>query len=161
LAGDAGDVAFSDVERPIKAYLLALWRLRVPIAAAGTAEPLRRASFEAGFVRMPQSFRGVVDRAEATELFRAALAHIAAHLVFGGAKFPVAGLKPVQIALISLIEDARVEQRAIAVFPGLRRLWLPFHRAAPSDALIAPVLMARLARALIDPDHRDDNGWVS
>jgi nitric oxide reductase activation protein len=69
-------------------------------------------------------------------------------------------LKPVQIALVSLVEDARVEQRAIAVFPGLRRLWLPFHRAAPSAALIGPVLLARLSRALIDPDYHDDNGWV-
>jgi hypothetical protein len=161
VSGDGGDVAFSDVERRLRAYLVALWRLRVPIATGGEkAEPLRRASFEAGFVRLPPAFRGVVDRGEATELFRAALAHIAAHLVLGGGKFPIGGLKPVQVALISLIEDARVEARAIAVFNGLRRLWLSFHRAAPSAAATAPGLMARLSRALLDPDYRDGHGWV-
>src|SRR3546814_20068845 len=44
--------------------------------------------------------------------------------------------------------------------PGLRRLWLPFHVAEPGGAQTAPILMARLARAMIDPDYRDDDAWV-
>ena len=73
---------------------------------------------------------------------------------------PIGSLKPVQVALVSLIEDARVEQLALGDLPGLRRLWLPFHVAAPGGAVTAPALMARLARALLDPIYADDHGWV-
>jgi nitric oxide reductase NorD protein len=161
LTAESSEVTFSDVERRLKAYLIALWGLRVPIRStlADDGQPLRRASFDSGFIRMPAAFRGP-SRSQATELFRASLAHIAAHLFFGGSKFRASGLKPLQVALVSLIEDARVEQRAFRVFPGLRRLWVPHHVAEPSAALIGPVLMARLARALIDPAYRDEDAWV-
>jgi nitric oxide reductase NorD protein len=70
-----------------------------------------------------------------------------AHFHFTGGKFALGGLKPVQIALVSLIEDARVAQLAIGRFPGLRGFWLPFHLAEASGVLTTPALMARLARA--------------
>jgi Mg-chelatase subunit ChlD len=70
-------------------------------------------------------------------------------------------LKPVQIAIASLIEDARVEALAMRDYPGLRRLWLPFHAAEPHGPHLTEVLMARLSRALIDPDYRDDDPWVN
>ncbi|MGE5146471.1 MAG: nitric oxide reductase activation protein NorD, partial [Candidatus Eiseniibacteriota bacterium] len=161
LGHDADAPAFSDLERRLKAYLLALWHLDPPIrSGAGPGrEPPRRAGFESGIVRMPESFPGFPPPQMRT-LFRAALAHIGAHFRFTREKFPVGSLKPVQLALISLIEDARVEQLAMREFPGLRRLWLPFHVAEASGALAAPILFARLARALIDPDYRDDNAWV-
>src|SRR5205807_10200077 len=79
---------------------------------------------------------------------------------FTRTKFPIGSLKPIQVALVSLIEDARVEQLVMRTYPGLRRLWLPFHVAGPQGAVTAPALMARLARALIDPSYGDDNGWV-
>lgn len=160
-AGAGGPPAFADFERRLKAYLVALWRLQCPIraTAAGVGEGPRRTSFESGIVRIPETFRGVPPT-QVADLFRAALAHVAAHFRFTQAKFKIESLKPVQVAVISLIEDARVEQRAIDVFPGLRRLWLPFHVAEPSNALTAPVLFARLSRALIDPDYDDDNAWV-
>ncbi len=109
---------------------------------------------------MPQTFRGF-GRQSGKDLFRASLAHVLAHFQFGGQKFAVGGLKPVQIALVSLIEDARVEQLALAELPGLRRFWLPFHVAEPNNALTAPALMMRLARALLDPAYVDPHGWVT
>lgn len=162
LQRESGEVELSQVERRLKAYLMALWHLRCPIRrpveTEGAAES-RRASFDGTIIRMPESFRGFAGQ-RAADLFRAAAAHIAAHLVFTKTKFPVGSLKPVQLALISIIEDARVEHLAMRAFPGLRDLWLPFHVAAPSGAVVAPALLARLARALIDPDHEDDNAWV-
>jgi Mg-chelatase subunit ChlD len=120
----------------------------------------RRPCFSNGVVRVPQSSRGV-DGQSGKDLFRAALAHVLAHFQFGGGKFPLGSLKPVQIALVSLIEDARVEQLAIGRFPGLRRFWLPFHLADASGVVTAPALMARLARALLDPGYFDTHAWVS
>jgi hypothetical protein len=161
LSHDADAPAFADLERRLKSYVVALWRLDFPIRSGPGpgGEPPRRAGFESGIVRVPDSFPGFPP-AQVPELYRASLAHIGAHFRHTREKFAVGSLKPVQIALISLIEDARVEQLAIRAFPGLYRLWRPFHVAQPSSALTAPVLLARLARALLDPDYWDDNDWV-
>ena len=154
-------VAFSSVERRVKAFVTALWGLSPPLRARPHAAPDQalRASFDGGIVRLPESFRGY-SGTRAIDLFLAAAAHVAAHLTFGRARFAVGGLKPLQVALVSLIEDARVEQLALQVYPGLLRFWLPHHVATAGGAVTAPGLLARLARALIDPDYSDDNGWV-
>jgi hypothetical protein len=162
LADGGQDVLFADVERRLKAYMVALWRRHPPFRALadGALDQRRRASFDGGILRLPDVFRGF-PAAEARRLFLAAVAHVGAHFEFSTVRFPVGSLKPVQVALISLIEDARIEQLAIRRFPGLRRLWLPFHTATAQGAISAPALMARLAHALIDPGHVDDNGWVT
>lgn len=154
-------VSLSAVERQLKAYVTALWRIAPPIRTQppGAADQPRRSNFDGGILRLPQEYRGFLGET-GERLFRAAAAHMAAHLHFGGPRFPVGSLKQVQIALVSLIEDARVENLAIGVYPGLRRLWLPFHAAATPGVGTAPALMARLARALIDPGYEDDGPWV-
>lgn len=156
-----GEVTFADIERQLKAFIMALWRMAPPIrtASASHLNRPRRSSLVGGLVRMPEAFPGFVGR-NAKDLYFAALAHVSAHLQFSKSKFPIGKLKPVQVALVSLIEDARVEQLAMTTYPGLRRLWLPFHVAQASGALTAPSLMARLSRALIDPVYDDGNGWV-
>jgi len=72
----------------------------------------------------------------------------------------VGELKPVQVALVSLIEDARVESLSMGIFPGLRKLWAPFHVARPGGAITAMSLFARLSRALIDEEYEDDDPWI-
>jgi Mg-chelatase subunit ChlD len=99
--------------------------------------------------------------AEARRHFRAVLSHIAAHAVYSPQKFPLGTLKPIQVALVGLVEDARVEALATAEFPGLARLWQRFHIATPASAFTAEQLMARLSRALIDPRYEDDDPWVN
>jgi nitric oxide reductase NorD protein len=161
LVHEADEIFFADIDRQLKAFLMALWRRAQPIRTINDLnfDRPRRASFAGRIIRVPKSFRGFAGR-QATDVFYAALAHIAAHLQFSQQRFPVGSLKPVQVALTSLIEDARVEHLAMRIYPGLRKLWLPFHVAQPSGALAAPLLMTRLARALIDPGYEDDNGWV-
>jgi len=158
----ADSVAFTDIERELKAFVAALWRAAPPIRVlppAGFDVP-RRITFGNGVIRVPQSFRGFGKRS-GKDLFRAALAHAMAHFQFTPGKFALGGLKPVQIALVSLIEDARVEQLALKELPGLRRSWLPFHQVEPGAVLTAPALMMRLARALLDPSYSDPHGWVN
>ena len=94
-------------------------------------------------------------------LYRAAAAHAASHVVYTAAQFDSTALNSLQTTLIGLIEDARVESIALKQFPGLRQLWLPLHRATPASGDGAAPLMARLARALLDPDYRDDHPWVA
>ncbi|MFZ2154860.1 MAG: VWA domain-containing protein [Bradyrhizobium sp.] len=158
-----GDIGFTDVERALKAYLIALFRQKPFIrAVAGTPGDTlqRRASFERQFVQVPARLRGVAT-SSVRKVYRAMLAHIGAHLVHSGPRFQVRGLKPMQVALVSLIEDARVEQLAMRELPGLFRLWAPFHTARADGGVTAPSLFARLSRALIDPNYRDDDLWVT
>ncbi|MEH2479815.1 nitric oxide reductase NorD protein [Nitrobacteraceae bacterium AZCC 2146] len=163
LAHSSGGTGFAETERPTKAFVTALWgrppSLRsLPMEQGQSAQ--RRASIAGPLIRLPEFYRGVADGA-APALYRAAAAHAQAHLVFGGTRFDVGKLKPLQVALVTLIEDARVEILAMRQLPGLRRLWSPYHVAIPSGAATAPMLLARLARALFDPGHVDDDGFVS
>ncbi|APW40385.1 hypothetical protein RD110_00840 [Rhodoferax koreense] len=93
---------------------------------------------------------------------QAAASHAAAHWRFGGPPIPRGKLKPVQQALLGVLEDARVEWLALQALPGLRGLWLPFHEgsgAAQGSGFDA--LLGRLARTLLDPAHIDPHPWVA
>ncbi len=120
-----------------------------------------RSSLAPPLLLMPESFADH-PRDRQADLAKAALAHAAAHQLFGGRTlFDPKGLKPVQITLTSLIEDARVERLAINRWPGLRRFWQPFHDADPKSARTVPLLMARMSRCLIDPSYRDPDPWIA
>ena len=158
----AGDIVFTDLERRLKLYLLALWKLQPPLRnLPASPAPLsaRRITVTSGVIQAPEIFPGF-HGVKAEQIFRAGLAHAGAHLMFSRQKFRPGQLKPIQIALISLLEDARVEYLAMRVYPGLQKLWLPFHTAKPDGPQLAPLLLARLSRALLDQNYQDENGWV-
>lgn len=159
----SSDVLFIDVERRLRAYLVALWRLHPAIRTAairpGGPAP-RRSAFDGLIVRVPEAYAGWRGQNAVTH-YRAVLAHVGAHIMFSRERFPIGTLKPVQQALVSLIEDARVESLAAQDYPGLQRLWARYHVAEPHGGVTAELLMPRLARALIDPDYRDPDPWVS
>jgi hypothetical protein len=155
-------VAFSAVERRLSLYLRALWDLDVelrPVLHASGPARGRRATLDRRLIRLPWSCAGCAGQT-GLDLFRAAAVHAAAHVLHTSQRFPVDELKPLQVALISLIEDARVEHLAMRQFPGLKAVWAPFHVARPGGAASSVSLMSRLARALIDEDYEDDDPWV-
>lgn len=157
----SGQIGFADMEPRLKPFLTALWGDTPPLRETPANAPeqaRRRAGFDGNVVRLPSSFPGF-QPADSERLYRAAVAHLAAHLRFTRERFPVGGLRPAQIALVSLIEDARVEQLALQELPGLARLFLPFHTA--TTAATAPALFARLARVLADHSFEDPNPWVA
>jgi len=159
----SGQVTFGMMQGQLRAFASALWGSTVPLRESGPApgqSPLRRTTFAGRIVRVPDVFKGVAPTA-APAVFKAAVAHATAHLALGGPRFEVGTLKPVQLVLVAMVEDARIEALAMRRFPGLRRLWAPFHTAVPSPLRTAPVLLARLAHALFDPDYQDDDGFVS
>jgi len=161
LEQEAGGASFFDLERPLRAYLTATFGVSPPLRiapAVGRGGAARRCSFAGGVLLIPPTLPGY--QGETEPLFRAALAHIGAHLRFTPRRFPVGQLKPLQLAVVSLIEDARVETLAAREMPGLARLWRGFHVAKPGGLATAPSLFARLAKALIDPDFEDPDGWV-
>lgn len=161
LEREAGTVTFFDVERRLRAYMTALYGQTPPmrVTSPGPQDGAgRRCSFAGGVIQMPATFPG--HRGREIPLFRAALAHVGAHLRYAPGRFPLGQLKPMQVAVVSLIEDARIEHLAMREMPGLVRLWRPFHVARPGGTATAPSLFARLARALIDPEFDDPDGWV-
>lgn len=156
-------IGFAETERQTKVFVTSLWGkpplLRTLTMDSGQAAQ-RRSSIAGPLIQLPEFYRGVQDEA-ARALYRAAAAHAQAHLVLGGERFPVGTLKPLQVALVTLIEDARIETLAMRQLPGLRRLWSSYHVAVPAGVATAPALLARLSRALFDPLYVDDDGFVS
>lgn len=133
-------------------YLQGLWggRFRVTFAT----ERLARVTFDERELLLPSG-----DAESTLDLARAA--HVGAHTAFSGAPFVVGSLKPLQRVLVSLFEDARVEALAMRRFPGLRRLWTPFHDVVPTPLPSASALLTRLARALFEPSYADPDAWVT
>ena len=110
-------------------------------------------------VHLPEAGRALRG-AQAMHWYDAAALHAAAHLRHSTQRFARGSLKPIQVALVGLLEDARVERIASADLPGLRRLWLAFHTAGPAHGTSFVVLMLRLARGLLDPAYEDPHPWV-
>ncbi|ULB12100.1 VWA domain-containing protein (plasmid) [Cereibacter azotoformans] len=134
---------FVDIHRRIGAYLRALWgrdfAMR-PTSGDYEAREGLRPFIEGGTLHLPDAWddwQGVAG----LDLYRAAAAHAAAHLVARRGPIGMDGLSPLQRACIGLFEDARAEALAIARFPRLRDLWARFHTGdGPLD---------RIARALL------------
>ncbi|QIK38899.1 nitric oxide reductase activation protein NorD [Caldichromatium japonicum] len=158
---------FVDTQRRLNFYLRALWGraffLRPTSGDYETRTGLR--PFISEFqIYLPDAFddwRGI----KGAEIYRAAAAHCAAHLVYTTAPLEAAGLSPVQRLFIGLFEDARIEALAERDFPGLKRLWLQFFAAETQANESAPHpvvdLMQRLARALLDAGYRDADPWLA
>jgi hypothetical protein len=144
-------------------FVRALWGIDVRVRALpplASEFAQRRPRFVASNLWLPASPLSGVPGSFADYLF-AACAHISAHLRFGAARFSIKSLKPAQLAIISLLEDARVERLAIAHYPGLARLWAPYYTARAEGAKTSLSLLARLARALHDDSYVDDDSWVN
>lgn len=137
------------------AWLHALWGRAAAVAALknGARPILSGRGPEDRVLHLPPGGRRAWERA--------ACAHAAAHWRFGAPAQARAALKPVQQALFGVLEDARVETRALGELPGLRALWLPFHAGPDAPAGNGfEDLLARLARCLIDAAHEDRHPWV-
>jgi nitric oxide reductase NorD protein len=160
---------FVDNQRKLNFYLRALWaRAFFMRPTSGDYETrLGLKPFVEDFqIHLPDAFdayRGI----SGMEIYRAAAAHCAAHMVYTTTPLSAEQLNPAQMKLIELFEDARVESLAIRDFPGLRKLWLGFFTAplTPSDPYVElhPMmdLMLRQAQALLDPDYRDELALIN
>ena len=156
-----GTITFGFIKERLQLELQALFALspdlRINISDKRGSE-LQRSSLSGPVFFLPNVFSG--DRHRATQTYQAAAFHLAAHRVYGGPPFEVGQLKPMQIAITSLIEDARVEMLAAKELPGLLRLWKSFHDISPEGVNTAPRMFARLSRALIDRDYYPTDAWV-
>lgn len=166
LAQAAGEASFADFSTGMEAYLAGLYGLRLKLRenVPSNVDPADfRPTFSHGVISVPAAIPGL-GRSDLKTLYRASLAHVGAHLAYSPGKIAKGSLRPIQIAVVSVIEDARVEHLAMRDMPGLRRLWQPFHVAKPSAMKTAPQLLASLTSALFAPGFtpgpEQENSWV-
>lgn len=154
---------FIDVQRRINMYLRALWGrdfFMKPTSGDFETREGYKPFIENYFIHLPDAFDNFGD-VPASEVYRAAAAHAAAHLVETRMPISAEGLNPMQMAVISVIEDARIEELSIRRFPGLRRTWAALHTATPEMRASMGDYLNRLARALLDPEYSDEDEWIA
>ncbi len=156
-----------DVQRRINMYLRALWGrdfFMRPTAGDFENREGLRPFIEDYFIHLPDALDAVQGNdglVDATQLYRAACAHAAAHVVFTRQPISAESLNPWQMAMVALAEDARVEALAVARFPGMRPLWAQLHTTPAKQQATAGDWLARMARAWIDPTYDDDHPWIN
>ncbi|MDP1939302.1 MAG: nitric oxide reductase activation protein NorD [Gallionella sp.] len=159
---------FIDVQRRINMYLRALWArdfFMRPTSGDFEAREGYRPYIEDYLLHLPDAFDDWTVDGQAPvsglELYRATAAHCAAHIVETRQPISAEALNPMQMAVISVIEDARVETLAIRRFPGLKQLWSKLHTATPEMSASVGDYLNRLARALLDETYQDDDTWIA
>lgn len=161
-------VQFADIQRRIGIYLRALWECEFVIKQAsidGLGNEVSRPFIEYFVINLPNAFydsaTNAIRQITGLEIYRAAAAHAAAHLMYRKEHLSARSLDKWQIAVISVIEDARVEALAIRKFPGLKQLWAMQHTATRQNNKTAGDYLNRLARSLLDDSYNDDDPWIN
>ncbi len=153
---------FVDIQRRLRMYLRALWGrdffLR-PTSGDFEDREGYRPFIEGIFIHIPDAYDDW-EGIDGMTRYRAVAAHAAAHVAYLPRAISAEALNPEQMAVIGLLEDARVEALAMRAFPGIRAIWLPFHTAIAGPVASLGHLFSRLARAMIDPAYQDDHPWV-
>jgi nitric oxide reductase NorD protein len=157
-----------DVQRRINMYLRALWArdfFMRPTAGDFETREGHKPYIEDYLLHLPDALDDFTleghEPVSGLELYRATAAHCAAHMV--ETKFPISAeaLNPMQMAVISVIEDARVEALTIRRFPGMKPLWAKLHTATPEMGKSMGDYLNRLARALLDDSYADSDPWIA
>ncbi|HXH64044.1 MAG TPA: nitric oxide reductase activation protein NorD [Mariprofundaceae bacterium] len=154
---------FVDVQRRINMYLRALWGrdfFMRPTAGDFETREGYKPYIEGYLIHLPDAFDDF-EAISGLQLYRAAAAHAAAHIAETRQPISAEALNPLQMAVISVIEDARVETLSIRRFPGLKPLWASLHTASPDQGATVGDFLNRLARALLDATYVDDDPWIA
>lgn len=156
---------FIDNQRKLNFYLRAFWGrdfFMRPTSGDYESREGYRPFIEQRVIHLPDAFDDFAGL-PGKELYRAAAAHAACHLVYTSKPLSMEQLNPSQMFIIGLIEDARVEHLAIREFPGMLQLWSTIHAkvrevSCPTDPVVG--LLERLAYALLDTGYHDDDGLI-
>jgi len=156
---------FVDNQRKLNFYLRALWGrdfFMRPTSGDYESREGYKPFIEQRVIHLPDAFDDYAGIG-GNELYRAAAAHAAAHLVYTREPISAEALSPTQMVFIGLFEDARVEHLAIRKFPGLKQLWGQFHEkllevSCATDPVVT--LLERAAYAMLDDSYVDVDPWV-
>ncbi len=100
--------------------------------------------------------------ARSSALERASVAHAAAHLLYSTPAREVTRLKPMGVAVVSAIEDARVELLLIKRLPGIRRWFCQaIQEEMSAEHSAFSLLIAKLSYGLLNEHAQVDDYWVN
>ena len=115
-------ILFIKTQRKLNFYLRALWGRDFFLRPTGADFADFRPFVEHRILHLPDALDDYGEVA-GLEVYRATAAHMAAHMVYSTVPISAEGLSPAQMFFIGLIEDARIEYKAVSEFPGLKTLW--------------------------------------
>lgn len=129
-------VLFNKVQRKLNFYLRALWGRDFFLRPTGADYTDFRPYIEHRILHMPDAVDNIGpddNKIPGLELYRATAAHMASHMCYSSEPISAEQLSPAQMFFIGLIEDARVEYKAIKDFPGLKKLWTTLLKIADDN----------------------------
>jgi len=151
-------VLFVKIQRKLNFYLRALWGRDFFLRPTGADYTDFRPYIEDRILYVPDALDDVAGIA-GLEVYRATVAHMASHMVYSRSSVSAEQLSPAQMFFVGLLEDARVEYKAINSFPGLKKLWkslMLVEYEAPVEHETVPVL-EKLALQLLDSSVKGDD----
>jgi len=150
-------VLFVKTQRKLNFYLRALWGRDFFLRPTGADFADFRPYIETHVLHMPDAVDDIGD-IPGLEVYRATAAHMAAHMSYTRVALSAEELSPAQMNFIGLLEDARVEYKAIQEFPGLWNLWRSLLALEYEEQPEHPtmVVLERVALMLLDPAVRCD-----
>ncbi len=154
-------VLFVKVQRKLNFYLRALWGRDFFLRPTGADYTDFRPYVEDHILHMPDALYDMGGIA-GLEIYRATAAHMAAHLMYTTASMSAEQMSPAQLFFIGLLEDARVEYKAVNAFPGLKKLWkslMELEYEEPVEHPTVPVL-EKLALQLLDNSVRSGDEQI-
>ena len=160
-------VLFVKVQRKLNFYLRALWGRDFYLRPTGADFAEFRPFIENRILYMPDAVDDIkVGESEVTsglELYRATVAHMASHLCYSTSSMSAEQLSPGQMFFIGLLEDARVEYKAIHAFPGLKKLWTSLMRVEYKDPVEHETMLVleHVALMLLDESVQSDDEAIT
>ena len=155
-------ILFVKTQRKLNFYLRALWGRDFFLRPTGADFADFRPYIETHVLHMPDAVDDI-GNIPGLEVYRATAAHMAAHMTYNSAALSAEELSPAQMDFIGLLEDARIEFKAIQEFPGLKRLWRSLlsitHEASPEHPTM--LVLERIALMLLDAEVRCDQAELN
>ena len=155
-------VLFVRIQRKINFYLRALWGRDFFLRPTGADYTDFRPYIEDRILHLPDALDDIGGIA-GLELYRATAAHMAAHMVYTHSSVSAEQLSPAQMFFVGLVEDARIEYKAVNAFPGLKRLWTSLMQVEydePVEHETIPVL-EHIALQLLDSSVQGDDEQIN
>ncbi len=151
-------VLFIDTQRKLNFYLRALWGRDFFLRPTGADYTDFRPYIDNLIFYMPDAVDDIGD-IKGLELYRATAAHMASHLCYSTSAISAEQLSPAQMFFIGLIEDARIEFKAINAFPGLKKLWCSLLNLEYEEGVEHPsmLVLERVALMLLDSSVSSDD----
>ena len=156
-------VLFVKVQRKLNFYLRALWGRDFFIRPTGADYADFRPHIQDRILYVPDALDNIkineTETIEGLEFYRATVAHMASHMIYTNSSISAEQLSPAQLFFIGLLEDARVEYKAIAEFPGLKKLWRSLMSLEFSEPPEHPtmLILEKLALQLLDESVKTGN----